>query len=72
MADELRELRLAAAKASGAKKLEALIPALIRRLKDPEAEVAAAIHESLKTISGQNFDRDPMAWEKWWKERGKR
>jgi hypothetical protein len=70
MAESNRELRLAAAIASGRKGRQELIPDLIALLKDKDAEVGNAAYGSLKSLSGKSFDKDVAAWEAWWKAKG--
>jgi hypothetical protein len=65
--DEDRELRLAAATATGVKGKKETVPALMRTLKDRDAMVASAAHEALKSITGQKFGPNPGPWEAWWK-----
>jgi hypothetical protein len=67
---EERELRLAAVVAAGRKGKEEITPDLIPLLKDKDRAVADAAYESLKSVSGKSFDKDPAAWDAWWKGKG--
>lgn len=69
--DEDAEIRRAAALACGTKRTKAHTAKLVRMLRDREDQVSRAAHAALKAISGQAFDLDPAAWEKWWKETGR-
>jgi hypothetical protein len=69
--DEDTEVRRAAAKACGMKRLVATIPALIRLLRDSEDAVKEAAHESLKALAGGDLGAAPEPWEEWLKKRGR-
>ena len=70
LADSDRELRLAAAMAAGRKGKDELSPELIKLLKDKDRAIADAAYDSLKSVSGKSLDKDPAAWEAWWKSKG--
>jgi HEAT repeat protein len=70
LADEDRELRLAAATAMGQKRNKDAVPLLIQALKDRDSAVVTVAHLSLKSLTGQKFDKHPEPWEAWWKANG--
>jgi HEAT repeat protein len=65
-----RELRIAAVTAAGRKGKDEIAPDLIPLLKDKDRAVADAAYDALKSVSGKSFDKDPAAWEAWWKSKG--
>jgi hypothetical protein len=67
MKDEDSEIRRAAAIAARHKASHDVIPSLIERLRDSDQAVVVAAHESLRELTGKNFDRSAEAWEAWWK-----
>jgi hypothetical protein len=68
LTDDDAEIRRAAALASGTKEVKAHVPALVKMLRDREDQVRRAAHAALKATTGQKFDLDPAAWEKWLRE----
>jgi hypothetical protein len=72
MEQDDRELRLAATVAAGRKGKDEIAPDLIRLMKDKDKAVADAAYDSLKSVSGKNLDKDPAAWEAWWKAKANR
>jgi hypothetical protein len=68
LTDEDAEIRRAAALASGTKEVKAHVPALVKMLRDKEDQVRRAAHAALKATTGQKFELDPAAWEKWLRE----
>jgi hypothetical protein len=70
MEDTNREMRQAAAVAAGRKGKDDIVPDLIKLLADRDSGVTQSAYESLKSISGKNLDKDPAAWEAWWKAKG--
>jgi hypothetical protein len=69
--DEDAEIRRAAARACGLKRLRSSIPALVKLLRDPQESVIKAAHESLKTLAGADLGTNPEPWEEWLKKSGK-
>lgn len=73
------EVRRAAAQACGRKESKVHFPELLVLLDDAEPEVAEAAHQSLKSLTGQDFGPPPEAtpeqrsraaiqWFDWWKK----
>jgi hypothetical protein len=80
--DPRREIRLAAANASGLKEDRQLVPDLIEVIADAESLVVDAARTSLKSLSGQDFGPERQssneakaiaqsAWKQWWKTQSK-
>ncbi|MCE9530070.1 MAG: hypothetical protein K8T89_02865, partial [Planctomycetes bacterium] len=79
--DENREVRRGAVIACGCKEDKQFINDLIELLADADALICVAAHESLRTLSGQDFgpnstsilDKENaiLAWKNWWKVQSK-
>jgi hypothetical protein len=69
--DEDAEMRRAAARVCGLKRLRSSIPALVKLLRDPQESVMEAAHESLKTLAGVDLGTKPEPWEELLKKLGK-
>jgi hypothetical protein len=77
LADDVLEIRIAAARAGALKGSKSLIPHLIPLVKDTRGGVAEAAHQALKELTGQDFGPKVNAsreerveasrqWTEWW------
>lgn len=66
--DDDLDVRMACARALGQYPRPRVFDALVGALDDPEFGVSRAAADSLRTLTGQDFDRDARAWLAWSRE----
>lgn len=65
------EMRAAGAVIAGKREIYRAIPILIKLLGDEHTRVKTSAHDALRTITGEDIELNPQAWNEWWTTTGR-
>jgi HEAT repeat protein len=69
LSDKDQSVREDAVEALRLLKKEAAWPGLLKAVEDEDYKVRNAAMDALKELTGENIDKNPQAWQDWWKKR---